>query len=411
MQRGIQGTFLNAQGILGEVFNGDGNAVTVQRPAAVQNGQNEQVESGLRGIRVRQLCILRPLGVAHLLCAKWKREVYDGHLSMSLPTSSSLIAAFLFATSASFAAGGPPAWAYGTELSPASAAAAARHPRSRHRDGKLLHVPGSAFSFTKAQINDPFGPADWFPGDHPKMPEIVAHGRKPAGIWACALCHYPNGKGRSENAGVAGLPVSYFIHQLHDFKNGLRHSADPLKENTNLMIRFAKAMTDQEIQEAADYFGSMKWTPWITVVETDSVPKTRLSTGMFLPLAGEGKEPLGDRIIEVPKSVEATETLRNPRSGFIAYVPVGSLDKGKALVTTGGSKTEPCGICHGPDLKGMGPVPGIAGRSPSYLVRQMYDIQQGTRRGEWAALMKPVVSRLTQDDMLNIAAYVSSRTP
>lgn len=329
---------------------------------------------------------------------------------MSLPTTSSLAIAFLLAANVCPAADGPPAWAYGTELSPASAAAAARHPRKRHRNDKPLHVPGSAFSFTGAQINDPFAPADWFPGDHPKMPEIVARGRKPAGIWACALCHYPNGKGRSENAGVAGLPVSYFIHQLHDFRNGLRHSADSRKKNTNLMIRFAKAMTDQEIQEAAEYFGSMKWTPWITVVETDRVPKTRLSVGMFLPLAGEGKEPIGERIIEVPKSVEATETLRNPRSGFIAYVPIGSIEKGKALVTRGG-KTEPCGICHGPDLKGMGPVPGIAGRSPSYLVRQLYDIQKGTRRGEWAALMEPVVRNLSNEDMLNIAAYVSSRKP
>ncbi|MGH9623221.1 MAG: c-type cytochrome, partial [Bryobacteraceae bacterium] len=113
----------------------------------------------------------------------------------------------------------------------------------------------------------------------------------------------------------------------------------------------------------------------------------------------------------VPVSVRATETLRNPRSGFIAYVPVGSVEKGKALVTTGGGKTIRCAICHGKNLMGMGPVPEIAGRSPSYLVRQMYDIQQGTRRGEWAALMKPVVSGLSEEDMLNIAAYVSSRKP
>lgn len=329
---------------------------------------------------------------------------------MKLLTSSSLAIAFLLVAGTSAGADGPPAWAYGTELSPASAAAAARHPRKRHRDEKLLHVPGSAFAFTEAQINDPFAPADWFPNDHPKMPGIVAHGRKPE-IWACALCHYPNGKGRSENAGVAGLPTSYFIQQIHDFRDGLRHSADPRKKNTNLMIRFAKAMTNEEIQEAADYFGSMKWTPWIKVVETRSVPKTRLSVGMFLPLAGEGTEPIGNRIIEVPKSVEATETLRNPRSGFIAYVPIGSIEAGKRLVTAVGGKTTPCGVCHGPDLKGMGPVPGIAGRSPSYLVRQMYDIQQGTRRGEWDALMKPVVNGLNQKEMLEIAAYVSSRNP
>lgn len=316
--------------------------------------------------------------------------------------------AFLFAAGVSLGADGPPAWAYGTQPTTAATHRAKKAPRAP--DNQLKHLPGSTLAFTEAQINDPFGPADWYPGDHPEMPAIVAHGRKPE-IWACSLCHYPNGKGRPENAGVSGLPVSYFVHQLHDFRDGLRKSADTRKQNTNLMIRYAKAMTDDEINAAANYFGAMKWTPWIKVVETDTVPKTRLSVGMFLPLEGGGTEPLGQRIIEVPEKPDATEVLRDPRSGFIAYVPFGSIKKGEALVTARAGKTVRCATCHGADLKGLGPVPGIAGRSPSYLVRQMYDMQQGTRRGEWTELMKPVVSRLSDADMLNIAAYVSSRTP
>ena len=102
--------------------------------------------------------------------------------------------------------------------------------------------------------------------------------------------------------------------------------------------------------------------------------------------------------------------LRNPRSGTIAYVPVGSIKKGEALVKTGGNgKTVACGNCHGADLMGMGPVPGIGGRSPSYLARQMFDMQAGARNGEWTQLMKPVVAKLTNEDLVNIVAYVSSR--
>jgi cytochrome c553 len=300
-----------------------------------------------------------------------------------------------------------PAWAYGEPGTPATPGA--RAPRAAP-DQSLKHLSGSTAAFTRAQIGDRFGPADWYPGDHPEMPEIVSHGRKPD-VWACALCHYPNGKGRPENAGVAGLPASYFVHQMHDFRNGLRKSADTQKKNTNLMIQYAKAMTDDEIEAAAKYFGSMKWTPWIQVVETDTVPKTRLSAGMFLPLEGEGKEPLGKRIIEVPKDPEATEALRDPHSGFIAYVPFGSIKKGEVLATKGAGKTVPCTICHGAELKGIGPVPGIAGRSPSYLVRQLYDMQQNARNGEWTSLMKPAVSKLTEEDMLNLAAYASSLKP
>ena len=141
------------------------------------------------------------------------------------------------------------------------------------------------------------------------------------------------------------------------------------------------------------------------------MPKTRIAGGMFLKLDGSETEPIGDRIIEMPEDTERTEILRDPRSGFIAYVPVGSLKKGETLVTTGGGKTTACGVCHGADLKGLGPVPGIAGRSPSYLVRQMYDTQHGARTGVWADLMKPVVAKLTNDDMLAIAAYSASRVP
>ncbi|HEY1212663.1 MAG TPA: c-type cytochrome [Bryobacteraceae bacterium] len=323
-----------------------------------------------------------------------------------------LALAFVFFAGASRGADGPPDWAYGTQPTSASGNSAATQGSQKPQGAPntLKRLPGRASAFTQARIGNRFGPADWYPGDHPEMPDIVAHGRKPD-VWACSLCHYPNGKGRPENAGVAGLPVSYFIHQMHDFKNGLRRSADPRKKNTNLMASYAKAMTEDEIKEAADYFGAMKWTPWIKIMETDRVPKTRLSVGMFLPLEGAGKEPLGERIIEVPENPDATEVLRNPRSGFIAYAPFGSIKRGEALVTAGGSTTVQCGLCHGADLKGMGPVPGIAGRSPSYLVRQLYDMQQGTRKGEWTELMKPVVKNLTEEDMLNIAAYVSSRTP
>jgi cytochrome c553 len=260
-----------------------------------------------------------------------------------------------------------------------------------------------------AQVRNQYGPADWFPGDHPEMPPIVASGRREANILACSLCHYPNGKGRPENAGVSGLPVSYVIQTLMDFRSDARRSADPRKGNTNRMIAMAKAMTDDEIKAAAEYFAKIKWTtPWIRVVEADVVPKTRIAGGMFIPIEGAeaGTEPIGARIIEVPENTRETETLRNPRSSFVAYVPKGSLARGQSVAARG-----QCALCHGSTLQGLGPVPGIAGRSPSYMVRQLYDIQVGARKGEWAALMKAAVAPMSPEDMLAVAAYAASRTP
>lgn len=306
----------------------------------------------------------------------------------------------------------PPAWAYGFAAAAAPAAAGGRGGggggAAPAPDTTKHTVSGSTRSFTLAQVRDTYGPADWFPGDHGAMPPIVANGRRDAQILACSLCHYPNGKGRPENASVSGLPVPYFVQTMLDFKNDARRSADTRKANTNRMIAFAKAMTDDEIRAAAVYFGAIKWTPWIKVVEADVVPKTRIAGGMFIAVQGAdaGTEPIGQRIIEVPDNAEQTETYRNPRSGFTAYVPRGSIARGEAIALRG-----QCALCHGAALQGLGPVPGIAGRSPSYMVRQLYDMQHGVRKGTWSELMQKVVAPLSADDLISVSAYAASREP
>jgi cytochrome c553 len=142
------------------------------------------------------------------------------------------------------------------------------------------------------------------------------------------------------------------------------------------------------------------------------VPKTFINIHLMrMPLPGGGDEPIGNRIIELPQDIARAES-RDPHSGFIAYVPKGSLAKGKELVTTGGGgKTIQCAICHGPSLNGLGEVPAIAGHSPLYLFRQLYYFKDGSRHGSMGALMKGVVAQMTQDEMLAIAAYVGSLPP
>jgi len=103
------------------------------------------------------------------------------------------------------------------------------------------------------------------------------------------------------------------------------------------------------------------------VVETATVPKTRVAGWFLAALPGGEMEPIAGRIIEVPEDLERFE-MRDARSHFIAYVPPGSVEQGRQLATTGGNgKSAPCTICHGPEPSGVGPIPGLAGRSPSYL--------------------------------------------
>jgi cytochrome c553 len=308
----------------------------------------------------------------------------------------------------------PPApWAYGFTTPPpapgtpppppaAPAAPAAAPDTSQHS------VPGSDAKLTRQQIGNAFNIGDWFPNDHPKMPYIVQYGKAPD-VRACGLCHLVNGKGRPENAPVSGLPVEYFLQQLNDFKNDLRKSADPRKANTNIMVTIAKNMSADEMRAAAEYFGSIPWnTPWIKVVEATTVPTMRTAAGMWMSLENNETEPIGNRIIEMPVKNEFVELRDYHAEGsFVAYVPPGSVKKGEALATSGAKVTQ-CAICHGADLQGLGPVPGIAGHSPSYIARQLIDMQHGTRKGPWASLMKPITDKLTSDDIVNVTAYVSS---
>ena len=295
----------------------------------------------------------------------------------------------------------PPAWAY--PVNPPD-------DRPAPDDGSLKHVPGSSKALTRAQVLDSFNIPDWHPDGHPAMPDVVEHGRKPA-VRGCGYCHLPNAQGRPENASLAGLPASYVERQVMDFKTGARRSSEPRMVPPANMVMIAENASDEEVKSAAEYFSTLKMKAWIKVIETGTVPKTKVM-GSMLVLADSGsQEPIGHRIIETPVNLERTE-LRDDASGFIAYVPVGSIKKGEALVTTGGAgKTTPCGTCHGPELRGLGPVPRLAGRSPSYLFRQLFDLQHGNRHGEWSALMQAPVAHLSEDDMLDIAAYLASRTP
>lgn len=276
-------------------------------------------------------------------------------------------------------------------------------------------LPGAPRQYSRKQASEWFGPADWYPDDHPPMPDIVARGNEEKGIRACTLCHHSLGRGRPENSALAGLPAGYFVQQIAEFKDGNRRSADPRKLNTKEMIAMSKALSDEEVRAAAEYFAAVEWIPRGKVVETAEVPRFAVRGGMFLP-EGEGTVPLGNRIIEMPENPEEAEYLRDPKGRWIIYAPVGSIAKGATLVNTGAAtgadgkpipgRTVQCTICHGADLNGLGNVPPLAGRSPSYLVRQMYDMQQGARV---SPLMKPVVANLTNDDFVAIGAYLASR--
>lgn len=274
-------------------------------------------------------------------------------------------------------------------------------------DDQPHHLPGSTRVFSMKEIEGS-GAVDWFPASHPAAPASVVDGK--AGVYrACGSCHLIDGRGKPDEQSLNGLPVTYMQQQLEDMKNGLRQSSVKQGGTIN-MILVADAVPEADAKEALEYFHSVGPVKWIRVVETEEVPKTTLGRhSLEIPDPSGTKEPIGNRILEVPENYERT-LLRDPTSGFVAYVPRGSLTKGEVLVKTGAhGRTVTCATCHGTDLRGIGDtVPPIAGRSPTTTGRQLYDFKTGARHGKYSAAMTPVVEKLTDEDIVDISAYLAS---
>ena len=275
-------------------------------------------------------------------------------------------------------------------------------------DNAVVRIPGADRTFTRGELRALKETMDWYPEDrHGTAPDVVRFGKE--GVRQCTLCHLPDGSGRPENAPVSGLHPAYFMQQMQDYRNGLRKSADPRKANTTTMIAYAKGTTVEDDRAAAEYFAQQPYPRRMKVVESKTAPKVRMQGGMHMVVPtgeGGGTVPLhGDELVEVPDDNLRAEA-RDTRMGWTTYVLPGTLNRGKQAA----AKYQ-CSVCHGATLEGVGPIPPLAGRSPSYMMRQLFDMKTGARRWPWAEVMKPVVDTLSIRDMAAVSAYAASLQP
>lgn len=303
-----------------------------------------------------------------------------------------------------------PDWAF---FVPTAASAALSEP---HGFEANWTAPGSRKSYTIQEVENVLMPPDWYPEEHPVMPDIVARGSRAEGngppLLPCSLCHLPNGAGHVESASLAGLRADYIEAQFVNWRSGARKIAVGSSNSRAFLTALKGRYSTDQIRAAAQYFASLKPRQWIRVVETDVVPASAVNpqTLMRLPISGAGTEPLGHRIVELPED-PVRLVYRDSHSGFVAYVPKHSITVGQTLVASTESGLPPCTACHGSRLAGSAIAPPLAGRPPTYIVRQLWAYQNGDRNPESAAAMRSIVANLAPEQMVNIAAFLASRPP
>src|SRR6185312_10076748 len=264
-----------------------------------------------------------------------------------------------------------------------------------------------SMKLTMRQIGDSFGPPDWFPKEHRPLPPIVARGEKPH-VPACILCHLPSGNGHPESASISGLTVEYIIEQMHAFRDG-----DRANIRAPNMTEMAYAISEKDLREAAEYFAKIPRSQqkWIRVVETSRAPANHIGAGgaRFFDKGAETVPVAPDMIYEIAEGDEVE--LRNDHVGFVDYVPMGSLAKGRTVAMGNRGQMRTCGSCHGDDYRGHEDAPRLAGRSAYYLIRQLADMKAGTRKGPGPEKMKDIIGKMSDADILNVAAYMAAQKP
>jgi cytochrome c553 len=237
----------------------------------------------------------------------------------------------------------------------------------------------------------------------PRMPEIVAKG-KPL---PCMQCHLANGGSHPESAAIAGMPVNYIIEQVHAFRDGQRKDV-----RTGRMVQAAKLATEKEIREAAEYYAAIgpDRQKWVRTVVGDEVPKgpIQFGGGGFRYHAPDGgMEPLPpNMVIETADKDELVRARDQIDGGFVQYVHAEDMALGEKVAADG-----KCGTCHGADFKGKGDVPRLANQHSVYLIRQLKDMQIGARTDKNVAVMKPIVDKLSDKEIVAVSAYLASKMP
>jgi len=115
----------------------------------------------------------------------------------------------------------------------------------------------------------------------------------------------------------------------------------------------------------------------------------------------------GQMIVATTNSVRFNRWLVTILLGTAALS--GAVQGQEGSVDAGRTKSATCAACHGADGNSVTPDwPSLAGQHPAYIVKQLLAFKNGERVN---VTMKPFADLLSDQDMLDLAAYFATQTP
>lgn len=218
-----------------------------------------------------------------------------------------------------------------------------------------------------------------------KAGEAIAKSGVP-GVPACMSCHGANGEGQAAASypRLGGQLQAYLVKQLQDFK---------ARRVNPVMQPFAQKLTDQQINDVAEYYASL--SPPARAQASPAATPPAISTAATSPAPASGTQSQGNGGAVTAPAAAANPAAAMTRGAQLAQR--GNWDKGVPA----------CFACHGPNAHGIpAAFPALAGQNAPYLSKQLIDWQSGARNNDPQGLMKVIAEKLTRDDINAVSAYL-----
>lgn len=196
---------------------------------------------------------------------------------------------------------------------------------------------------------------------------------------ACSSCHGEDGLGNDDmqTPRIAGQHYAFLVKQLEDFANDRRQDLTMSVMNFN-----AKGLSEQDRRDVATYL-SQKTEPAFKGSDLEALKAQGVAVG---------------------------ETYKGR-----ALVEFGSPSRGDGYPDELGAKgpgAPACKSCHGYAGRGAPPVyPMIGEQRYVYIVNQLMRWRDGSRANDPMGQMQAVARKLSDEDIHNAAAYLTSASP